>query len=125
MTPRWDGRRRPSLRVHLVARREGMGPAEGLETSAAGPTLAALRDRLEAIRRAELERAMRRLQNLAPAQQEVVSTLTSAIVDRIFELPAAAVRAWAPAGDGPLCTATLRDMFHLRDVPGGDAGAGG
>ncbi len=51
------------------------------------PTIRALRERAEAIRAAELERALSRLPNLSEREQAAVSALSAAIVNKLLHQP--------------------------------------
>lgn len=56
------------------------------------PTLKAIRQRSEGIRRRELDKAMDMLDGIAPEQREVVDALTRSIVNKILHDPTAALR---------------------------------
>jgi glutamyl-tRNA reductase len=51
------------------------------------PTIRALRERAEAIRVAELERALARLPELSPREQQAVQALSAAIVNKLLHQP--------------------------------------
>jgi glutamyl-tRNA reductase len=56
------------------------------------PTIKALRERAEAIRAAELQRALARLPELSPREQETIQALSAAIVNKLLHQPIAALK---------------------------------
>jgi glutamyl-tRNA reductase len=73
------------------------------------PTIAALRRRAEAIRKAELDRTIARLTDLPETDRARVEAMTKALVKRLLHDPVTRLRA---AGAGPE-VATARDLFQL------------
>jgi glutamyl-tRNA reductase len=80
---------------------------------AAGLLLAALQERATDIRRAELERARRRLGTLEPEQGLAVEALLSAIVDRLLHAPTAAIEELEREGRAHSCAGAVRSVFGL------------
>ncbi|GAB4214431.1 MAG: glutamyl-tRNA reductase [Roseiflexaceae bacterium] len=74
------------------------------------PTIRALRERAEAIRAAELERALSRLPNLSEREQAAISALSAAIVNKLLHQPIATLK--NPEGGGELAQAVQR-LFQL------------
>jgi glutamyl-tRNA reductase len=96
------------------------------------PTIRALRDRGEAVRQAEVDRALARLAHLAPEDREAVEALTRALTNKLLHAPTARLRAAAGNGRGTAVLDTARYLFELdtdpspqqeRDVPVTDAEA--
>jgi glutamyl-tRNA reductase len=56
------------------------------------PTIVALRDKVEAIRRRELERSLAALGDVDPRQRAVIERLTTAIVNKVLHGPVTALR---------------------------------
>lgn len=78
------------------------------------PVLAQLRGRAEAIRKAELERALANLPTpLTPAQQEVVTAMTSAIVNKMLHQPTVKLRALLPGEPGSPLADAVAELFGL------------
>lgn len=89
----------------------------------AGPTIAALVQQAEAIRRREVERTMARMPGVDSATAKRVDTLTRSIVSRILHAPIAHLREFA---DDPGVALTLRDAFDVDALDAAiDAEAGG
>jgi glutamyl-tRNA reductase len=86
------------------------------QTQEAVPALTLLRERAEALRNAEVERAMRRLADLSPEQRNVVEGLTRSIVNKILHPPTRRLRDAAAQGDGQRYAAMVTDLFNLESI---------
>ncbi len=86
------------------------------QTQEAVPALTLLRERVEALRNAEVERAMRRLSDLSPEQRNVVEGLTRSIVNKILHPPTRRLRDAAAQGDGQRYAAMVTDLFNLESI---------
>jgi glutamyl-tRNA reductase len=91
------------------------------------PTIRALRDRGEQMRRAEVERALRQLSHLSPEDQLAIDALTRSLVNKVLHAPTARLRAAAGNGRGTGVLDTVRYLFELDREPrgGGDPDEGG
>jgi glutamyl-tRNA reductase len=85
--------------------------AEWLRSLAVVPTIAALRERADALRLAELERTLSRM-DLAPAARARVEAMSAALVKKLLHAPIARLK--DPAG-GERYTAAARALFALDD----------
>jgi glutamyl-tRNA reductase len=86
------------------------------------PTIRALRDRGEALRQAEVERALRSLAHLSPEDQLAIDALTRALVNKMLHSPTARLRQAAGNGRGTGVLDTVRYLFELDGGPHGPAG---
>lgn len=78
------------------------------------PVLAQLRARAEAIRKAELERAMANLPTpLTAAQAAVVTAMTSAIVNKVLHQPTIKLRAVSPSEAANPLAEAVAELFGL------------
>ena len=59
---------------------------------AASPTIAALREHAEAIRRAEVDRTLARMREVTPEDRERIDALTRAIVKKLLHTPFARIK---------------------------------
>ncbi|MGQ9571913.1 MAG: glutamyl-tRNA reductase [Dehalococcoidia bacterium] len=84
------------------------------------PTIAGLRERAEEIRRAELERALRRLGPLPERQRTVVEALSLGIVNKLLHSPIVNLKEHANGQDGHLYATVIRELFGLADGDSGD-----
>ena len=77
------------------------------------PTIIALRQECDGIRKAELARAMPSLQNLGPKEVKVIEAMTSAIVNKILHHPVTHLKQEANKIEGDLYIDTIRKLFDL------------
>jgi glutamyl-tRNA reductase len=86
---------------------------EWLRSQDAIPTLTSLRQYAESLRNSELERALRRLNNLSPEQKNVIEALSRSIVNKLLHPPTSRLRAAAAHGEGQRYAAMVSDLFNL------------
>jgi len=77
------------------------------------PTIVSLRERLEAIRLAELRRALARVPDAPTETREAMEALSSAIVNKILHAPVTKLRESSRAGVGRSWTALVQELFGL------------
>jgi glutamyl-tRNA reductase len=82
------------------------------------PVLTELRDRLEAVRQAELERALRRLPGLGPAERRHIEHFSHALVNKLLHQPTIALKQAAEAGRGAGLLEALKRLFGLGSSGG-------
>ena len=78
------------------------------------PTIVSLREKLEAIRRAELERALARLPGAAEDTRRVMDALSQAIVNKVLHAPMVKLKDSSRAGHGRRWTEMISELFGLR-----------
>ena len=113
------GRREEAVRAETIASTEAEDFRAWQLSLDVVPAIASLRERAEAIRRAELERAERRLGSLSPSQRRAVESLTAQIVNKLLHQPTVRMKE-AAASEGVLYADAVRHLFDL----GEDAGPG-
>ena len=79
----------------------------------AAPLVAQLREVVEQIRAAEIERFGTRLAGLSEEQREVVESITRGIVAKILHSPSVRLREAAGTPQGERLSAAVRDLFDL------------
>jgi glutamyl-tRNA reductase len=79
------------------------------------PTIVSLRQRVEEIRGAELQKALGRLGDMTPEQREAIAAMTHALVNKILHQPMTELKRRAALQDGHLYTSVLRRLFGLED----------
>ena len=77
------------------------------------PLVAALHERAEEVRDAELRRFSRKLAGLSPAQEQAVEALTRGIVAKILHDPTVALKTAAGGPAGEQLAQSLRQLFDL------------
>lgn len=80
----------------------------------AAPLVAQLRERVDSVRSAELERHAKRLGSLSPEQQEAVEALTRSIVNKLLHEPSVRLKEDAGTPRGERNAAAVRDLFGLQ-----------
>ncbi len=75
------------------------------------PTIAALRDHAERIRRAELDKTLSRLPNLSDEERRRIDVLTSAIVNKLLHRPIVSLK---ELEGQPALSEALRELFALQ-----------
>lgn len=97
--------------IHEEARRFSL-ELSALEVA---PVIRSVRARAEKIGREETERALRRLSGVKERDAEVLSALSSHIVNRLLHEPTARIREHAMNGDGEEYARVFRDLFGIDD----------
>jgi glutamyl-tRNA reductase len=100
--------------VRAIVDAEAARFVEWWEQLQVAPTIAALTDRTEGLRRREVERAARRM-GASPEQREQLDAMARALTARLLHDPIAALR---ERGDRDVYVQTLRALFRL-DEPAG------
>jgi glutamyl-tRNA reductase len=80
------------------------------------PTLSTLRQQIDEMRCAELQRAMRFLSGLDPDQQKALDAFSRALVNKMLHTPTRRVRDAAATGDGQRYAAMLRELFGIEAI---------
>ncbi|HEX7119939.1 MAG TPA: glutamyl-tRNA reductase [Longimicrobiales bacterium] len=78
------------------------------------PVIRELRDSAEALRRSEVEKALRKLRHLAPDDRAVVDQLTRQILNKVLHRPTVRLREAASNGDGAAVVHAARYLFELE-----------
>ena len=108
-------REREAEQAELLIDREVASFLRWLKSLEVVPTLVMLRRHLEEIREAELARALSRLPELTPAQQDVVRTLAHGIINKVLHHPTTELKRQSVNRDGLLYVSALRRLFGLQD----------
>jgi len=82
------------------------------------PTIVSLRDKLEAIRRGELDKALARLPGASDETRRVMEALSQAIVSKVLHAPLVKLRDSSRDGRGRRWRTVIAEVFGLRDGEG-------
>jgi glutamyl-tRNA reductase len=104
-------REREALAVEPIVEEELRRFQEWRHSLAAAPTIAALREHAESIRRQELGRTFARMGDLSEGDQERIDALTRAIVKKLLHTPFSRIK---DPDDGPRFAEAARDLFDLQ-----------
>ncbi|HSC71790.1 MAG TPA: glutamyl-tRNA reductase [Candidatus Methylomirabilis sp.] len=108
-------RQREAERAEAIIEREVGVYLTWLRSLDVVPTIVSLRQRVEEIRGAELQKVLGRLGDLSPEQREAVTAMTHAMVNKILHQPMTELKRRAAQQDGHLYTSVLRRLFGLED----------
>jgi len=108
-------RKREAERAEALIEREVSVYLHWLRSLDVVPTIVSLRQRIEEIRGAELQRALSRLTDLTPDQLEVITSMSHAMVNKILHQPMTELKRRAALQDGHLYTSVLRRLFGLEE----------
>lgn len=106
-----DGRRSAVERVEVLLSVEAERFMLWWQSRRAVPTIAALRDQAESIRRAELDKTLGRMPNLSPEERGRIEALTAAIVNKLLHQPITRLKDWETDGR---YLETVRELFSLQ-----------
>jgi glutamyl-tRNA reductase len=115
-------RQREAQRGEAMVTRETERFAARLRELEVVPTIVSLRDKLEAIRRAEVERALGRLPGAGAEVRAVLDAMSQAIVNKVLHDPIVKLKDSTRDGQARRWTALVSEVFGLRR---GDRGQGG
>ncbi|HEX2924228.1 MAG TPA: glutamyl-tRNA reductase, partial [Chloroflexota bacterium] len=99
--------------VEAIVQEEAAGFASWLHCQDVIPTIVALRERVEQIRRSEVERHVGRLK-LSERELAGVDALTEAIINKILHMPTVRLKAQANDGACGLYVDAVRELFDLQ-----------
>jgi len=111
-----EQRRRETARAEAIVEEQRQRFDGWLAALRAVPTIKHLRERVEAIRTAELERAFRRI-SLEEEQREAVEALTRSLTNKILHAPLSRLRREAEREEGMAYLEAARVLFGLDDDP--------
>lgn len=83
------------------------------------PVIQALRQRAEAVRRTEVEHALRRLAHLAPGDREAIEVLTRQLLNKVLHEPTVRLKEAAADGNAEEVLEMARFLFELGEEKGG------
>ena len=115
-------RQREALRAQALLEREVAKFADRLQQLEVVPTIVSLREKLEAIRRAELERALGRLPGAGDETRRVMEALSQAIVNKVLHAPLVKLKDSSRTGHGRRWTEMISELFGLRGPTRPDPG---
>lgn len=112
-------RRRVAREAETIIEAETAEFERWLEAQPLAPTLAAIKDRAQSVRQAELAKALRKLPGLTEQQRKVVETMATSIASKLVHPILANLRQTAGGREGETCAKVIREMLDLepRRVP--------
>ncbi len=110
-----EERRREAVKAEQMVDEEVGQILHWLKSLEVTPTIVALRHRAEAIKQAEIEKALARLQNLSAQERSVVEGLASGIVNKLLHGSLVTLKAESTSGGGAMFIEAARRFFGLDD----------
>jgi glutamyl-tRNA reductase len=77
------------------------------------PTIVALRNRVDDMKRAEVDKVLARLPHLSPQDRELVESLASSIVNKLIHRTMVTLKAEVNSSSGPAFVEAARRFFSL------------
>jgi glutamyl-tRNA reductase len=108
-------REREAERAELIIESEVMQFQQSLRTLDIGPTLGALRGKLQEIARSEMSRQRQRLGALTPEQERAIEALLMSTVNKISHPIIYRLKSSYDAGDNSEDAQAWRDIFGLEE----------
>jgi glutamyl-tRNA reductase len=108
-----EERRREVTKVRNIVADEVERYLDSATAREVAPTIAALRDRVEALRVGELERQRARLDGLDPKQREAVEAVTRGVMAKLLHDPTVRLKDAAGTARGERLADALRELFDI------------
>ena len=110
-------RQKEAQRAEAVVEREVEKFAARLRHLEVVPTIVSLRDKLEAIRRGELDKALSRLPAASDETRKVMEALSQAIVNKVLHAPIVKLKNSSREGHHARFTELISELFGLKRSP--------
>ena len=101
-------------RVEAIVADEMARFEDWLRALAMAPVIADLRAKADAIRRAEVDKTLRRLPNLTPDERQQIELFSEALVNKLLHDPTGRLKAEAGNGHAAEYAAAVRELFSLK-----------
>lgn len=109
-----NGRRREIPRVEKIVAEEVGEFMAWFKALDVAPIIAELRQRSEAIRQAEVARALRRLGHVSERERQVIEKMSQSLVNKLLHAPTQRLKVEAGNGQAALYAEVARALFDLR-----------
>ncbi len=106
-----------ALKAEVIIEEEALAFSRWFKSLDAVPMIVALKERAEAIRKAEIDRALEKIGPLTPDQKEAMNTLTAGIVNKLLHNPLTVMKEEAASANGTMVLEAARRLFHLDSAP--------
>ena len=108
-------RRKEAERAEAIVALEVQRFQARLQTLDVVPTIVSLKDHLETIRQAEIDRVRGRLGSLSPDQELAVDALTRGIINKIMPTPISTLKTAARESEATTVIDLVRRLFNLQE----------
>jgi glutamyl-tRNA reductase len=110
-----DNRSQEVPKVEIILKEEYLSFKEFLSSLKVVPVITEIRQQADSIRKSELEKALRRMPDLDPSQQEQISALSHSIVQKMLHTPTIRLRKEAKGPEAEQYATAARQLFGLSD----------
>jgi glutamyl-tRNA reductase len=108
-----EGRQKEAFKAEGILSEELQAINKWLKSLEVVPTIMALREKAEEIRRAEVNKFISKLGRLSPEQREVVDGLVASVINKLLHSPLVALKDEARSKNGALYAEAVRRLFNL------------
>jgi glutamyl-tRNA reductase len=108
-------RRDEAIKAERIIREEAIRFEEWLKTLEVVPTIAALKEKTEVLRKAEMERSLPALGNLTDTQLRAIDALTVSLADKIISDPIVMLKSRTDKTGRDIYLDMVRKLFNLDD----------
>ncbi len=108
-----EEREKEAIKAEAIVAEEVESFWKWIDTLSVTPTIVALREKAEAIRRQELEKTLSSLKDSPPQARAAMEALTTAIVNKLLHAPITYLKGHKVSDQNPLPIETLRRLFDL------------
>lgn len=107
-------RKREARRVERIIEEEVARFDSWLKTQDVVPLIRSLRGKADAVRKAELERALAKLPELGERERSVIEAMTVTLVNKLLNDPTLRIKEFASASQGELYLQAVTQLFNLE-----------
>jgi glutamyl-tRNA reductase len=108
-------REKEAARAEEIVAGEVLQFTEWMRSREVYPTVVALREWAETIRRGELEKTLKRIQGLSEADSKKIEAMTEAVMNKVLHRPIARMKESAHRGEEENLADMVRKIFDLDD----------
>ncbi len=108
-------RQREAKQAEEITHREVTHFCNCLKKLDVAPTIVALRESLESIRRKELDRVIGKLGELSDKDRQVIEAMTKGIINKVLHKPISSLKHHASSNDIQKYIDTARQLFDLKE----------
>ncbi len=106
-------RQKEAIKAEEIVKAEARQFYRSLENLEVVPVIKSLKEKMEGIRKKELEKGLSHLKGLSPEQVKSLEALTSSIVKKILHEPVTQIKKQELEGDNSVYLETVRKLFNL------------
>lgn len=111
-------RRREARKVERIIEEEVAKFESWLKTQDVVPLIRSLRSKAEAIRKAELERALAKLPGLGDRERSIIEAMSVTLINKLLNDPTVRIKEFAEAPQGDLYLDAVTQLFNLENNSG-------